>query len=276
MAQSLAPREQLLLVAGRHALGRVDERLQLGEPRSATASASRVSSSYAPPRRDQLAPGELRLAPALDLLGAAERVEHVELERRPREPALLELARHRDQALGGGRDVLARDRASPRVRARSPVAEDAPRDHEPGLALGPQLGERGELLVVEEAVRHVELGLDVRLGPVGADRRRVGPRAEQQPDRLREDRLPRTGLARHRVQARARTTSSASRMRTRFSIRSLRSMSTATVADRSPLYARRRCDPAVRDLAIVLAISWLARVAFIAAIGDAHSLDVDY
>lgn len=34
--------------------------------------------------------------------------------------------------------------------------------------------------------------------------------------------------------------------------------------------------PAVRDLAIVLAISWLARAAFIAAIGDAHSLDVDY
>ena len=33
---------------------------------------------------------------------------------------------------------------------------------------------------------------------------------------------------------------------------------------------------AVRDLAIVLAISWLARAAFTAAIGDAHSLDVDY
>jgi hypothetical protein len=33
---------------------------------------------------------------------------------------------------------------------------------------------------------------------------------------------------------------------------------------------------AVRDLAIVLAASWLARGAFVAAIGDAHSLDVDY
>ena len=32
----------------------------------------------------------------------------------------------------------------------------------------------------------------------------------------------------------------------------------------------------VRDLAIVLAASWLARVAFIAVIGDAHSVDVDY
>jgi hypothetical protein len=31
-----------------------------------------------------------------------------------------------------------------------------------------------------------------------------------------------------------------------------------------------------RDLAIVLAASWIARLLFIAAIGDAHSLDVDY
>ena len=34
--------------------------------------------------------------------------------------------------------------------------------------------------------------------------------------------------------------------------------------------------PAVRDLAIVLGVSWLVRALFVAAIGDAHSLDVDY
>lgn len=34
--------------------------------------------------------------------------------------------------------------------------------------------------------------------------------------------------------------------------------------------------PAVRDLTIVLATSWLVRAVFVAAIGDAHSLDVDY
>lgn len=34
--------------------------------------------------------------------------------------------------------------------------------------------------------------------------------------------------------------------------------------------------PAIRDLALVLVISWLARAAFIVLIGDAHSLDVDY
>jgi hypothetical protein len=30
------------------------------------------------------------------------------------------------------------------------------------------------------------------------------------------------------------------------------------------------------DLAIVLGVSWLARVIFVFAIGDAHSLDVDH
>ena len=134
------------------------------------------------------------------LLRAAERVEHVELERRAREPALLELARHRDEPLGRCGDVLAGDRASPRVRARAPVAEDAPRDHEPGLAFGPQLRERGELLVVEEAVRDVELRLDVRLRPLGADRRGIRPCSEEEPDRLREDRLPRARLPRDRVE----------------------------------------------------------------------------
>jgi hypothetical protein len=33
---------------------------------------------------------------------------------------------------------------------------------------------------------------------------------------------------------------------------------------------------AARDLAVVLGVSWLARAAFVAVIGDAHSLDVDY
>ena len=163
--------------------------------RAANASASRVSSSYrrraARSSRHALRDSRRRSS----CCGSAERIEDVELERRTREPALLELARHRDEALHRGCDILARDRPAPRVCARAPVAEDPPRDDEPGLALGPQLGERGELVVVEEPFRHVELGLDVRLGPVAADRRRVGARPEQQPDRLREDRLPRPRLA---------------------------------------------------------------------------------
>jgi hypothetical protein len=34
--------------------------------------------------------------------------------------------------------------------------------------------------------------------------------------------------------------------------------------------------PAIRDLAVVLGASWLARGAFVAVVGDAHSVDVDY
>ena len=73
--------EQLLLVAGRHSLCRVDERLQLRETRRDRVGVARELLVPAP-RRDQLAPGQLRLAAPLDLLDTAEGVEHVELERR--------------------------------------------------------------------------------------------------------------------------------------------------------------------------------------------------
>ena len=141
-----------------------------------------------------------RLTTAAELLLAAVGVEHVELVRGPGEPALLELAGHRDQALGGGREILSRDRAAPGVRARAAVPEDTPGEHEAGLVLGRELGEAGQLLVVEEALRQVELGLDVGLAGRGADRAGVALRAEQEADRLREDRLPGAGLARDRGQ----------------------------------------------------------------------------
>ena len=47
----------------------------------------------------------------------------------------------------------------------------------------------------------VELCLDVRLLAGGADQRRVAARPEQQPDRVREDRLAGSRLAGDRVQA---------------------------------------------------------------------------
>ena len=141
-----------------------------------------------------------RGAAAAQLLLAGEGVEHVELVRGPREPPLLELAGHRDQPLGRGGHVLAGGAAAPRVGAGAAVGEDPAREHEPLLAVRPQLGERLEPVLVEQAVRKVELGLDVRLGRAGADRPGVALRAEQQPDRLGEDRLPRAGLAGDRVQ----------------------------------------------------------------------------
>ena len=39
--------------------------------------------------------------------------------------------------------------------------------------------------------------------------------------------------------------------------------------------SRRAATGSFSDLAIVLGVSWLVRVAFIIAIGDAHSVDVD-
>ena len=118
----------------------------------------------------------------------------------PREPPLLELARHRDQPLRRRGQVLACRAPAPRVGARPAVGEDAPREHEPVLALGPQLRERLELVLVEEPVRHVELRLDVRLVARRADDAASPLRAEQQPDRLGEDRLPGARLAGDRVQ----------------------------------------------------------------------------
>ena len=39
---------------------------------------------------------------------------------------------------------------------------------------------------------------------------------------------------------------------------------------------RVRRRSAVRDLAVILGAAWIARLLFVLAIGDAHSLDVDY
>ena len=89
----------------------------------------------------------------------------------------------------------------PRVRACAAVPEDPAGDHEPRLALGPELGQRRELLLVEEPLGDVELGLDVGLRAIGAHRGRVGPGAEEEPDRLRENRLARSRLARDGVQS---------------------------------------------------------------------------
>ena len=204
MAQALALGAQALSsVSGSKPVGRLDERPKLRETRLLGGGVARQL-VVPPPGRRELAPGAAQLSPPALLLLAGVRVEHVELVRGPRQPALLELAGHREQALGRGGEILACDRAAPGVRARSSVREDAAREDEAGLVLGRERGERLQLVVVEEAVGHVELRLDVRLARARPDRGRVALRAEQEPERLREDRLPRPGLARDRVQPRRR------------------------------------------------------------------------
>ena len=157
---------------------------------------------HAPRRRLQRTPGIPRVAPAHRLLGADEGVEQLELVRRPRKPALGELARQDEQPLGRRDDVLARDAPAPGIGPRAAVRADPARDHEARLVLRPELTERLEALLLEEALRHLELGLDERLGRGGANRGRVALRAEEQPDRLGDDRLPRAGLARQRNEPR--------------------------------------------------------------------------
>ncbi len=120
--------------------------------------------------------------------------------------------------------ILARDRATPGVCARPPVSEDTPREHEPRLALGSQLRERGHVLLVEERRQ------GRRAPPPRTPRSRRRPRTTRRPARRAAGRSP------------ARRSSSplpvspviafspgpnersASRISTRFSMRSLRSM----------------------------------------------------
>ena len=71
----------------------------------------------------------------------------------------------------------------------------------PGSSSGASSARAGELLVLEEPLRQVELRLDVGLPGGGADRPGVTLGAEQEPDRLGEDRLSRTRLAGDRRQA---------------------------------------------------------------------------
>ena len=186
---------------GLEALRSLDERLELCEALSDSVG---VASELvvAPAGREELSPGCGGVPSSSKLLGTDERVERLELERWTGKAALLELPGHRDQALGRSCKVLARHRAPPCVGARAAIAKDAPGEYEASLAFGPELCEAGNILVVEEPVRHVELGLDVRLAARGSDRRTVGASAEKETDRLGEDRLPRTCLAGHRVQPR--------------------------------------------------------------------------
>jgi hypothetical protein len=114
---------------------------------------------------------------------------------------LLELPRHRDQPLADGGHVLPRRAATPRIRPRAAVREDAPREHEAFLSLGPKLRQRREVVFVEQPVGQVELCLHVCLVAGRPNEGRIAARPEQEPDRLRENRLTRARLAGDRVQA---------------------------------------------------------------------------
>ena len=85
-------------------------------------------------------------------------------------------------------------RRAPRIGARATVGEHAARDHERVLVLGPQLRRARRAPPGDRAPPRC------RPPPGGADVRVVALRAEQQAERLGEDRLARARLPRDRVQ----------------------------------------------------------------------------
>ena len=170
-------------------LGRRHQRLQLGEPGRLRRRVARQL-LVAPAGRTELAPRRPRLPAPASLLLAAEGVEHVELVRGPRQAALLELAGHGDEPLGGCGQVLPGHCPAPGVRPRAPVGEDAAREHEPRLVL------RSELREARPARRR-------RRSPRA---RRTRPRRTPRSHRGR--RLPRRPSGRAAGRARARGSSS--------------------------------------------------------------------
>ena len=197
VTKPLALAAQVVLRARLEPVGVGDERAQLASTRASAAASARAPRAGGAPRAARATPPQLCAPP--ELLLADEGVEHVELVARPRETALLELAGHRDQPLGDGGDVLARDAATPRVRARAAVAEDPRASTRPVLVLGPELGERLEALLVEQP-SGASSSASTYASAASARRAASPLRTEQQPDRLAEDRLAGAGLAGDRVQ----------------------------------------------------------------------------
>ncbi len=177
VAQPLALGEQRHLGVGLEPSRVLDEGLELGEPCLRGFGVGR-DLVMTPLGRSELTPDAAQISPPAELLITEERVEHLELVRRTREPALLELARHPDEKLGRGCEILPRSRPPPCVGAGASVGKDPAREHEPPFVLGPQLGERLEPVLLEEPVGEVELGLDIGLLPGLADRLRVALRTE--------------------------------------------------------------------------------------------------
>jgi hypothetical protein len=193
--QPLTVAAQIVVTAGRQAVGVGDERRERLEALARPGGVPRQL-VVRPAGGLQLAPRATRLGDRV--AGAREAVERRELVPRPGETALLELSARREQRLGRGGDVLTGGAPPPRVGPCPAVGEDPAREHERVLALGAELGELAENVVFGQ----VELGFHVRLAGGGADRRRVALRAEQEPDRPRQDRLAGARLARDRIQAR--------------------------------------------------------------------------
>ena len=197
MAQPAALAREVVLLAGLRIdlRDRLGQRAQLGQPPLLVGGAGLGLGERAP-CGDERAPGGCHLRAQRRQRLAAGGIQQVELHGRAHEPARLVLGDHLDQRLADALEVVARAAAAVEQRARAALAPDAA-GHDDALgALGCELGQLlGQLDVRERR-------LDVGLGAGRADERGVGAAAQQQADRLGEDRLAGARLARQHVQAR--------------------------------------------------------------------------
>ena len=151
-------------------------------------------------QRHDLGVGFAVAAAALELLGAREAIEDLELRRGQHQPAVLVLPVEGEQP-GAERPQVARRCGTPlHEGARPPRGRDpAPEDDLVGVG-GKALAQLGQLGIGEQLLGKREDSLHVGLIGSGADDLRARLSAHQQVERVGEDRLPRPGLAGDRVQ----------------------------------------------------------------------------
>ena len=199
VAQALTLAAQSIFGALLEPAGALDELPQLQETPGPTGLC--VCELLAlPTGRPQLPPGARVLLAAAHLLFAYEGVENLQLEGRPRQTPLLELARHGDQALDESGEVLARYRPAPCVRACAAVGENPAGGHQTVLPGWAKLRDGLEFLLREYVSRKVELGFHIGLLGAGSQVAGVAWRSQEKSDCLGEDRLAGAGLPGHSVQ----------------------------------------------------------------------------
>ncbi len=193
VAQPLALGAQRVVLPrlGLERVERLDQRLELGQVAGPLAG-PRERVGLEPPGLAERAPGVGHAGAELGAARAPGGVEQVELHRGPGEPPGLVLGHDLDQSAAGRLEVGPGAASPPHERARTPVGDDPPGQHELVGVVGAQVGQDGGQRPGLDAL---ERGLDVGLAPGRADQRGIGLAAEQQADRLGQDRLAGARLA---------------------------------------------------------------------------------
>ena len=194
--QALALREKggLLVLGGANCLDLVD--LEGQQIEVAVAGPRLLAQLLEPPL--QLAGAPVRRAegrPPVELLGAAEAVEQVELGARHGELAVLVLAEEGDERAAQLAEVGSRGRAALHERARAPFGAHPPgEDHLVGI-VADAFAQLGQLRALEQPRWELERALDVGVGGAGPDDSGLRLAAQQQVEGVGKHGLARAGLS---------------------------------------------------------------------------------